>query len=89
MFLSECERKCDSARLNEKKNDRAYNTRSSQVVTHLSTFRARRCLTSEIERVPVLSAWYGRKRYISKFDVPSIEIKKKEERTIDCFFFLL
>ena len=41
---------------------KAYNTRSSRVVTYLSTIQARRCLTSEIGWVPVLSTWYGRKR---------------------------
>ena len=41
---------------------KAHNTWSSRVVTHLSPFQARRCLTSEIGRVPVLSTWYGRKR---------------------------
>ena len=32
------------------------------MVTHLSTTQARRCLTAEIGRVPVLSTWYGRKQ---------------------------
>ncbi|GBP70338.1 hypothetical protein EVAR_48265_1 [Eumeta japonica] len=37
-------------------------TRCSQAVTHPSTDRARRCLTSVIGREPVYSAWYGRWR---------------------------
>ena len=40
----------------------AYNTRDSQAVTHPSTNRARRCLTSVIRREPVYSTWYGRRR---------------------------
>ena len=39
----------------------AYNTRDSQAVTHPSTNRARRCLTSVIRREPVCSTWYGRR----------------------------
>ncbi|GBP23692.1 hypothetical protein EVAR_80309_1 [Eumeta japonica] len=37
-------------------------TRCSQAVTHPSTDRARRCLTSVVGREPVDSAWYGRWR---------------------------
>ena len=44
----------------EQKN--VYSTRYSQAVTHPSTNRARRCLTSVIGREPVLSTWYGRRR---------------------------
>ena len=40
----------------------AYNTRDSQAVTHPSTNRARRCLTSVIRREPVYSTWYGRRQ---------------------------
>ena len=40
----------------------AYNTRYSQAVTHPSTDRARRCLTSVIGREPVFSTWYGRRQ---------------------------
>ena len=40
----------------------ANSTRGSQAVTHPSTNRARRCLTSVIGREPVLSTWYGRWR---------------------------
>ncbi|ESO98699.1 hypothetical protein LOTGIDRAFT_101925, partial [Lottia gigantea] len=41
-----------------------YNTRCSQAVTHPSTNRARRCLTSVIGRELVLSTRYGRRHYI-------------------------
>ena len=40
----------------------AYSTRCSQAVTHPSTIRARRCLTSVIGREPVFSTWYGRRQ---------------------------
>ena len=40
---------------------KVYGTRYSQAVTHPSTNRARRCLTSVIGREPVLSTWYGRR----------------------------
>ena len=46
----------------EKINEKAYSTRYSQAVTHPSTNRARRCLTSVIGRERVYSAWYGRRR---------------------------
>ena len=42
---------------------KAYSTRYSQAVTHPSTNRARRCLTSVIGREPVRSTWYGRRHY--------------------------
>ena len=35
-------------------------TRYSEAVSHPSTDRARRCLTSEFVREPVYSTWYGR-----------------------------
>ena len=44
----------------------ANSTRCSQAVTHPSTNRARRCLTSVIGREPVLSTWYGRWRQTAK-----------------------
>jgi hypothetical protein len=40
--------------------EKVNNTSDSQPVTHASTNKARRCLTSVIERVPVFPAWYGR-----------------------------
>ena len=43
-----------------------YGTRYSQAVTHPSTNRARRCLTSVIGREPVFSTWYGRNRKNAK-----------------------
>ena len=46
----------------QKKGKEAYDTRCSQAVTHPSTGRARRCLTSVIGREPVFSAWYGRRQ---------------------------
>ena len=46
----------------KKKKCVANNTRCSQAVTHPSTNRARRCLTSVIRREPVFSTWYGRWR---------------------------
>ena len=45
-----------------KKKKIANSTRCSQAVTHPSTNRARRCLTSVIGREPVFSTWYGRCR---------------------------
>ena len=48
---------------NWKKKKRCANcTRCSQAVTHPSTNRARRCLTSVIGREPVFSTWYGRRQ---------------------------
>ncbi|ESO83858.1 hypothetical protein LOTGIDRAFT_132613, partial [Lottia gigantea] len=44
-----------------------YSSRCSQAVTHPSTNRARRCLTSVIGRELVLSTWYGRRHYIEIF----------------------
>ena len=47
------------ARRQRKKNN---STRYSQAVTHPSTNRALRCLTSVFGREPVISTWYGRCR---------------------------
>ena len=46
---------------------KAYDTRYSQPVTHASTNRAQRCLTSEIRRDRVYSTWYGRRRRRASF----------------------
>ena len=43
----------------KKKKKSGLSTRYSQPVTHASTNRARRCLTSQIGRDGVCSAWYG------------------------------
>ena len=48
---------------------KAYGTRYSQAVTHLSTNRARHCLTSQIGRDGVYSVWYGRRRLRSSLSV--------------------
>ena len=50
----------------KKEKMNAYSTRCSQAVTHPSTIRARRCLTSVIRREPVCSTWYGRRRDINE-----------------------
>ena len=66
---------------------KVYGTRYSQAVTHPSTNRARRCLTSVIGREPVLSTWYGRRRLLvsstgseqcacAKRDVPSSSVDR-------------
>ena len=47
-------------RIKKKAKENVNVTRGSQAVTHPSTNRAQRCLTSVIGREPVLSAWYGR-----------------------------
>ena len=49
----------------KKKPKSVYNPGGSQVVSLPSTNPARSCLTSEIGRDPVLSAWYGRRRKVS------------------------
>ena len=56
-FDLECEKEME-----RKKKKKAYGTRYSQAVTHPSTNRARRCLTSVIRRERVLSTWYGRRQ---------------------------
>ncbi|GBP78809.1 hypothetical protein EVAR_65319_1 [Eumeta japonica] len=54
---------------NRKDKTKANITRCSQAVTHPSTDRARRCLTSVIGREPVYSAWYGRWRHVMRTSV--------------------
>ncbi len=49
----------------EIKMKNVYCTRCSQAVTHPSTIRARRCLTSVIGREPVFSTWYGRRQSLA------------------------
>ena len=70
-----------------KKRKKAYDTRYSQAVTHLSTNRALRCLTSVIGREPVFSTWYGRRhQYIKHQHIYTAfatytKIKPKQTRT--------
>ncbi|KAF6771994.1 hypothetical protein AHF37_09402 [Paragonimus kellicotti] len=56
LLLSVCLEQNDALR--DAQNGR--NTRYSQPVTHASTNRAQRCLTSVIGREPVFPTWYGR-----------------------------
>ena len=53
--------------MNGKNEEKACNTRCSQAVTHLSTNRARRSLSSEIERDRKHSTWYGRRQTLLTF----------------------
>lgn len=46
----------------QEKEERISNTEHSQPIAHTSTNPVRRSLTSMIEREPVLSTWYGRRR---------------------------
>ena len=55
-------------RLWREKKGKVYSTRYSQAVTHPSTNRARRCLTSVIGREPVYSTWYGRRHGGKEFE---------------------
>lgn len=50
----------------QKRKRNVYNTRYSQAVTHPSTNRARRCLTSVIRRELVCSTWYGRRQQLTR-----------------------
>ena len=55
-------KKGEIERKEKQKKSKVYSTRYSQAVTHPSTDRARRCLTSVIGREPVFSTWYGRRQ---------------------------
>ena len=48
---------------------KVYNTRYFRGVSSLSTARDLCCLTSEIGREPVYSAWYGRRQRTSSFNL--------------------
>ena len=56
----------------------AYNTCSSQAVTHPSTKQAQHCLTSVIGREPVYSVWYGHRHkslpliFVISFGLPQL-----------------
>ena len=66
--------------MKKKKKVGAYGTRCSQAVTHPSTDRARRCLTSVFGREPVFSTWYGCKRwqrFVWRFYIDTIHLSKK------------
>ncbi|GBP51646.1 hypothetical protein EVAR_96242_1 [Eumeta japonica] len=54
-------------------------TRCSQAVTHPSTDRARRCLTSVIGREPVRSAWYGRSIFATDLQRNPFELRVRRE----------
>lgn len=58
-------------------NAKANVTWCSQAVTHPSTDRARRCLTSVIGREPVFSTWYGRWQRAHHYVCSSILIRWK------------
>ena len=60
---------CLSVRLSAGKRD-ANGMRCSQAVTHLSTNRTQRCLTSVCGREPVDPAWYGRWRETEEGSCP-------------------
>ena len=69
-LFSECGKgqarsKKQEARSNQKaskKVKKAYDTRASRVLSHLSTVRAHRCLTPQIGRDTVCSPGYGRRQ---------------------------
>ena len=64
-FVCKMQTSCgDHVTLQRKQN--ANSIWCSQAVTHPSTNRARRCLTSVIGREPVYSTWYGRRRWNEK-----------------------
>ena len=66
------------ASVRQEQTKKGHNTRDSHVVTHRSTSRARRCLTAEIGRDPVYSAWYGRVRHPQPPFILSNNINKQE-----------
>ena len=53
---------------------KACNTRYSQPVTHASTNRAQRCLTSVIGREPVFPTWYGRRQSLIGPSLPRLRL---------------
>ena len=60
--LEKKKKKKKKNRRKEEEEKKVYSTRYSQAVTHPSTNRARRCLTSVIGREPVFSTWYGHRQ---------------------------